>query len=173
MSFWNDIKNREAIEAKKKKQILSTREKKEKKKKKKWEENEKNISEFKKRSKKQKNEKMKNEKKMEEWKFQWKWWKITKTYKKMKTNEEISLHTQNPRRFLGFAVVVVTFFYEITDDFHDFSECVSFLKKINNQFWEVAVFFWGKVTIFTGRESKTHIWPTKIDEHFFAEVSTL
>ena len=47
------------------------------------------------------------------------------------------LHTQNPRRFPGFTVVVVVlFFVKIPDDFHDFvSECVSFLKKINNSFF--------------------------------------
>ena len=51
------------------------------------------------------------------------------------------IHTQNPRRFPGFAVVVVTFFVKILNDFHDFvSECVSFPRKINNPFWEVIVF---------------------------------
>ena len=29
------------------------------------------------------------------------------------------LHTQNPRRFPGFTVVVVTFFVKIPDNFHD------------------------------------------------------
>ena len=57
-------------------------------------------------------------------------------------NEEIWSQTQNPRRFPGFTVVVVTFFVEILDEFHDFvSECVSFQKIINNPFWEVTVFF--------------------------------
>ena len=51
------------------------------------------------------------------------------------------LHTDNPRRFPGFTVVVVTFFDEIIGDFHDFvSECVSFQRKINNPFWVVIVF---------------------------------
>ena len=51
------------------------------------------------------------------------------------------IHTQNPRRFPGFTVVVVTFFVKILDDFHDFvSECVSFQRKINNPFWGVIVF---------------------------------
>ena len=56
-------------------------------------------------------------------------------------NEEIWSHTQNPRRFPGFTVVVVTFFVKILDDFHDFvSERVSsFKRKINNPFWEVSV----------------------------------
>ena len=51
------------------------------------------------------------------------------------------IHTQNPRRFPVFAVVVVTFFVKILDDFHDFvSECVSFSRKINNPFWSLTVF---------------------------------
>ena len=74
----------------------------------------------------------------------------------MKKNEEIWLHTQNPRRFAGFTVVVVTFFVGILDDFHGFvSECVSFPWKINNPFWVVMPR--RKVTIFIGRETKnTH-----------------
>ena len=56
-------------------------------------------------------------------------------------NEAIWLHTQNPRRFPRFTVVVVTFFVKILDNFHDFvSECVSFPRKINNPFWGVSVF---------------------------------
>ena len=51
------------------------------------------------------------------------------------------IHTQNLRRFPGFAVVVVTFLVKILDDFHDFvSECVSFQRKINNPFWGLTVF---------------------------------
>ena len=49
--------------------------------------------------------------------------------KKTKKNEKW-IHTQNPRRFPGFTVVVVTSFLKILDDFHDFvSECVSFPRK--------------------------------------------
>ena len=71
----------------------------------------------------------------------------------MKKHEK-RLQTQIPRRFPGFAVVVVTFFVKILDDFHDFvSECVTFRKKIKNPFWRV------------------NILPTKIDEQFVAEVS--
>ena len=56
-------------------------------------------------------------------------------------NEEIWLHTQNPRRFPGFAFVVVTLFVEILDDFHDsVSECVTIPQKINNPFWGLTVF---------------------------------
>ena len=65
--------------------------------------------------------------------------------KKMEKNDERKLknwiHTQNPLRFPGFTVVVVTFFVKIHDDFHDFvSECVSFPRKMNNPFCEVIVF---------------------------------
>ena len=76
------------------------------------------------------------------------------------------IQTQNPRRFPGFAVVVVTCFVKALDEFHDcVSECVSFPKKINNPFWEVTVFFFRRrVTIFIGRETKLHIFPMKIDE---------
>ena len=74
------------------------------------------------------------------------------------------IRTQNPRRFPGFTVVVVTFFVKIIDDFHNFvSECVSFPRKINNPFWEWS-FFQRKVAIFIGRETKTHILPTKMNE---------
>ena len=69
----------------------------------------------------------------------------------MKKNEEtceisenfsgVWLHTQNPRRFAGFAVVVVTVFDEIRDDFHDFFwECMCSPSKINNPFGGLTVF---------------------------------
>ena len=59
---------------------------------------------------------------------------------------------------------------KILDDFHDFvSECVCFLRKINNPFWEEP-FFSEEVAIFIGRETKIHILPTKIDEKI-AKVS--
>ena len=73
----------------------------------------------------------KNEKKTE---------KIEKNDEKRKKMKKW-IHTQNPLRFPGFTVVVVTFFIKILDDFHDFvSECVSFQRKINNPFWGVIVF---------------------------------
>ena len=85
--------------------------------------------------------------------------KMEKNDEKRKKNEKKWVHTQNPRRFPGFTVVVVTFFVKILDGFHDFvSECVSFPRKINNPF------FRRKVTIFIGRETKTHILPTKMNE---------
>ena len=54
---------------------------------------------------------------------------MKKNDEKRKKNEKNWIHTQNPRRFPGFTVVVVTFFVKMLDDFHDFvSECVSFLR---------------------------------------------
>ena len=96
--------------------------------------------------------KMKNEKKME------------KNDEKKKKNAKHFTHTQNPRRFPGFTVVVVIFFVKILDDFHDFvSECVSFPMKINNPFWRVIVFpkksdnfhsTWNKNTHFTDENER-------------------
>ena len=89
-----------------------------------------------------------------------------------KRKSKNSIHTQNPRRFPGFTVVVVTFFVKILDDFHGFvSECVSFQWKTNNPFSGVIVFR-RKVTNFIGRETKARILPTKINEIEFAKVST-
>ena len=115
--------------------------------------------------KKWKNEIMNNRrKKLKKWKTKkkWKQWKNWKQ-RKMK---RFGLHTQNLRRIPGFTVVAVTFFVELIDDFHDFvSECVSFPKKINNPFRVVGHrFFRRKMTFFIGRETKTHILPTKINE---------
>ena len=58
-----------------------------------------------------------------------------------KISQVFCLHTQNPRRFPGFAVVVVTFFDQIPDDFHDVhGMCLFFQKKINNPFWGLTDF---------------------------------
>ena len=89
--------------------------------------------------------------------------KMEKNDKKIE-NEEIWIQTQNPRRFPGFTVVVVTFFVKILDDFHDFvSECVSFPRKNNNPFWLVIVFP-KKSDNFHWTRNKTHNLPTKINE---------
>ena len=57
-------------------------------------------------------------------------------------NEAIWLHTHNPRRFPGFTVVVVTFFVEILDDFHDFvSECVSLSRGKSTTLFAGSAFF--------------------------------
>ena len=92
--------------------------------------------------------------------------------KKNKEYEEIWLHTQNTRRFPGFAVVVVTFFRRILNEFHDISECVSFESKINNPFWWSPIFR-RKVTIFIGRETKTYVLLTKINEKNSLESAPL
>ena len=92
---------------------------------------------------------------------------MEKNDEKRKKNEKKWIHTQNPRRFPGFTVVVVTFFVKILDDFHDFvSECVSFQRKINNPFWGVIVFpkksdnfhwTWNKNTHFTDENQRKKI----------------
>ena len=119
-----------------------------------------------------KNEKMKKWKQKKKWK--WKKWKNEnktkkwrKIMKKRKKNEKKWIHTQNPWRFPGFTVVVVTFFVKIRDDFHDFvSECVSFPRKINNPFWEAIVFpkksenfhlMWNKNTFYRRKSTKKKI----------------
>ena len=81
--------------------------------------------------------KMKKMKENEKTKKKEKWRKMMKKERKMKK----LIHTQNPLRFPRFTVVVLTFFFKIHDDFHDFvSESVSFPRKINNPFCGVTVF---------------------------------
>ena len=76
-----------------------------------------------------KNEKMKQKKNEK---------KMMKKERKMKKNW---IQTQNPRRFPGFTVVVVTCFVKILDDFHDFvSECVSIPRKVGVPFCGLTVF---------------------------------
>ena len=82
----------------------------------------------------------------------------------MKKNEEIWLQTQNPRRFPGFTVVVVTFFVEILDDFHDvsFGMCLSRRESTTNL--GVSPFFLRKVAIFIGRETEHTFYRRKLTE---------
>ena len=97
------------------------------KKKKKWKKKNEKIENMKKRKKNEKHEKWKNRKNE-------KMRKIEKM-KKLK-NEKNWIHAQNPRRFPGFAVVVVICSTKSkTTSMILFSECVSFPKKINNPFW--------------------------------------
>ena len=69
----------------------------------------------------------------------WKKWKNEKKRKmeendeKRKKNEKYWIHTQNPRRFYGFTVVVVTFFVKILDDFHDFVFGMCLFPEDNQQ----------------------------------------
>ena len=67
---------------------------------------------------------------------------MEKNDERRKKNEKKNwIQTQNPLRFPGFTVVVVTFFVRILNDFDDFvSECVSFPRKINIPFWGLTVF---------------------------------
>ena len=128
------------------------------------EKNEKKWKKWEKMKKWKKTKKWKKIKKMKKWKKVKKWknkknekkWKngkngkneknektkkMEKNDEKRKKNEKNWIQTQNPRRFPGFTIVVVTFFVKILDDFHDFvSEGVSFPRKINNPFWVVIVF---------------------------------
>ena len=99
------------------------------------------------------NEKMKNKNE-----------KMKKNDEKRKKMKKFGFTRKNPRRFPGFTVVVVTFFVKILDDFHDFvSECVFFLGKSTTRF-AGSPFFLRTVTIFIGRETKTQILPTKIND---------
>ena len=97
-----------------------------------------------------KNEKLKKTKK---------WRKMMKKERKMKK----WIHTQNPRRFPGFTVVVVTFFVKILD------ECVSFPRKSTTRFAGSA-FFRRKVAVFIGRETNTH-FTDETQRKKFAKVS--
>ena len=72
------------------------------------------------------------------------------------------LRTQNPLRFPGFTVVVVTFFVKILDDFRDlFSECVLpphqpilWCNRLSEEKWQFLL----------DVKQKTHILLTKINE---------
>ena len=141
----------------------------------KWDKMKENERKWKKMKNERKCQKMKENvrkcKKMKENKSKWKKIKENeRKWKKMKENERTWkkmknwIHTQNPRRFPWFTVVVGTFFVELLDDFHDFvSECVSFQRKINNPFWGVIVFpkksdnchfTWNKNTHFTDENQR-------------------
>ena len=74
------------------------------------------------------------------------------------------IHTQNPRRFRGFTVVVVTFFVILFRN-------VSLSRGKSTTRFGVSPFFRRKVAIFIGRETKTHISPTEINEKKIAKVS--
>ena len=96
--------------------------------------------------------------------------------KKNEISEDLSvfwLHTQNPRRFPGFTVVVVTLFDEILDDFHDFlSECVSLPRENQRLILEDTVFPEEKCQ-FSLDVKQTHtFYRRKSTKQFFARVST-
>ena len=91
--------------------------------------------------------------------------KMKKTEKMKKENEEIWFHTENPRRLPGFTVVVVTFFRQNPRRFPWFLfRNVSLSQGKSTIRFAGSPFFLRRVTIFIGRETKTHILPTKINE---------
>ena len=115
------------------------------------------------KKKKWKNEKKKNKNDANNEKNE-KWW-IFFDWRKMLNNEENWLHTQNPQRFPGFTVVVVTCFVKILDDFHDFvSECVSFLMEHQQLILESRRFSEEKWHFFIWREQNTQFYKRKNNE---------
>ena len=80
------------------------------------------------------------------------------------------LRTQNPQRFPGLSVVVVTFFDDILDDFHDiFGMCL--VPEENQQpFLGVSPFFRQKGQFSLDVKPKHKLLLTKINDFFF-EVS--
>ena len=81
----------------------------------------------------------------------------------------LKFHMQNPRRFPGFAVVVVIFLTKFST-ISVFSECVFVPRKINIPIWWTS-FFRGKVAIPIRRETNHTFSPTEIYENNFAKVS--
>ena len=83
--------------------------------------------------------------------------------KRMK-NEEICIHTQNPRRFPGFSVVVVIFSSKSSTISMILFRNVSLSRGKSTTRFGRSPFFRRKVTIFSGRETQIHTHPKKIDE---------
>ena len=88
-----------------------------------------------------------------------KWWKKKEKWKKW-------IHTQNSWRFPGFAVVVVTFFVKILNDFYDFVFGMSFPQENQqpilggHRFQMKSGSFhwtWNKTHTFYRRKSTKHI----------------
>ena len=121
-----------------------------------WGKGKKNEGTWKMKKSKRKKEKEKMKKKKPKWR---------KILKYGEISEDFScfwLHTQNPQRFPGFTDVVVTFF-EFLDDLHDcFGKCL-FPDENQQPILGLAV-FQGKAIIFIGRETRTHILPTKLND---------
>ena len=78
------------------------------------------------------------------------------------------IYTQNPGRFPGFAVVVVTFFStkSSTITMTCFPNVSLSQRKETTHFGRTS-FARGKLTISSGRETKTHILPTTVNDFFF------
>ena len=98
--------------------------------------------------------------------------RLTKNDEQSK-NEEIWLHTQNPRRFPRFTVVVdVVFFCRNPRRFTWFCFGMCLFPEENKQpIFGRSPFFRSKLTILIGRETKTHNLQTKVNEKKIAKVS--
>ena len=83
-----------------------------------------------------------------------------KTRKKRKRGPKGGNHTQNPRRFPGFTVVVVIFSKSSTISMILFRN-VSLSRGKSTTRFAASRFFRRKVAIFIGRETKTHIFRRK------------
>ena len=123
---------------------------------------------------KQKWRKMKQKKNDENWRTMKKMFNDSKKNKeKWRKWRNVASDAKSSTISWGLPLLLKLFFNEILDDFHVFrSECVSFPKKINNQFWEVTVFL-EKVTLFIERGTKTPILPTKLDVKISLRSDTL
>ena len=133
------------------------------------------MEKWKKNEKMKKMKKWKKWEKMKKWKKKWKNEKIKKKWKneknekktkkmekndeKRKKNEKNWIHTQNPRRFPGFTVVVVTFFVKILgmclfpeENQQPVLGVIVFPKKSDNFHWT-----WNKNTHFTDENERKKI----------------
>ena len=91
----------------------------------------------------------------------------------MKNPKSLKIVTQNPRRCPRFAVVVVVTFFSMKFlTISMFFQNVSFHRRNSTTNFGRMSLFRGKVTSSVGRKTKTHILPTKINEHVFAKVSS-
>ena len=113
-----------------------------------------------------------NEKNMKKTSESWRKMKKMKKMKKNEENDEIWFQTQNPRRFPGFAVAVVTFFRRNPRRFPWFHLGMCLFPEENQQPILGSHRFPRKSEHFLWTWTKTRIFPTKIDETIFAKVSS-
>ena len=101
--------------------------------------------------------------------------KMKKKMMNNEKNEEIWLHTQNPRRFSRVYRCCCIFFSSIcsTISMIFVSECVSFQRKINNPFLGSQRFFLKKSDTFSldVQQKNTHFYRQKSTKPKFAKVS--
>ena len=82
----------------------------------------------------------------------------------MKENEQMWIHTGNPRQFLWFTVVVVTFSSKSSTISMIVFRNVSLSRRKSTTRFAGSRFFRREVTLFIGHETTTHILQTKINE---------